>query len=157
DDPAVPLPGGEQSERRGDQLPDAQGGGGFEALARDREPGPAHELNGLRKPPPPRPGAGVPFALQRRTEIPEEPLIQDENPMTTRIVSRTIPLSLMMILGGALPSPDRWPGLGSAHGQAVSQPKPQAADPKARSEDRSAVRAAMQSFVKAFESRDPKT
>src|SRR5437870_4269899 len=75
--------------------------------------------------------------------------------MTWRIAFRVVPLALM-ILGGALPGPGRWSWLGSARAQPEAQAKPKAAEADARREDRAAIRAAMQSFVKAFQSGDAK-
>jgi uncharacterized protein (TIGR02246 family) len=57
-----------------------------------------------------------------------------------------------LILAGS----GRWPGANSALAQVEARPKARAADPDARPEDHAAVRAAMQSFVKAFESGDAK-
>jgi uncharacterized protein (TIGR02246 family) len=78
------------------------------------------------------------------------------SPTVPRVV---VPLTLM-ILVGALRGPDGWTGLGSARAQVASEPgsgpQLQPTDPDARREDRAAIRAAMQSFVKAFESGDAK-
>ena len=76
--------------------------------------------------------------------------------MILRTPCRTVAASaIVLLLAGAA-----GPWLGRAHGQvsaktkASSQPPPAAAD--ARNEDRAAIRASLESFVKAFESRDAK-
>jgi uncharacterized protein (TIGR02246 family) len=77
--------------------------------------------------------------------------------MTIRKSFRAAIASALLILVGALSGPEEWMGLGSARAQDATKPgssPPQPADPGARTADRAAVRAAMQSFVKAFEAGD---
>jgi uncharacterized protein (TIGR02246 family) len=59
---------------------------------------------------------------------------------------------------GAIAAPECCPWFRQARAQVGTDPKaqPQPAPPDARIEDRAAIRAALESFVKAFESRDPK-
>jgi uncharacterized protein (TIGR02246 family) len=69
----------------------------------------------------------------------------------TRLVTPTL-----LILGVSLLGVGVWSALGSAVAQTEGRPKPAAADAATRPEDQAAIRAAMQSFVKAFGLKDAK-
>jgi len=73
--------------------------------------------------------------------------------MLLRIPRRTAFVLVPLALVGAVLSLRGEVGISSAQAQQASPPNSQAAD---RPEDRAAVRSAMQSFVKSFESRDAK-
>lgn len=78
--------------------------------------------------------------------------------MTSRTPFGSAVLPALLILAGAVMGPEGWTGTGLARAQEATksetlpQPRPAAAD--ARTEDRAAIRAAMQSFVKAFKTGD---
>jgi uncharacterized protein (TIGR02246 family) len=75
--------------------------------------------------------------------------------MLPRRVLGVVAATALLIMASAFPVPMLSPGLRPARAQAVTKGAP-TADADARSKDRAAVRALMQGFVKAFESRDAK-
>src|SRR5262249_48017871 len=79
-------------------------------------------------------------------------------PMLPRTVLGVVTATALLIMASAFPVFVLPPGFRSARAQAVAKGAPKAgaptADADSRSKDRAAVRAAMQGFVKAFESRD---
>jgi uncharacterized protein (TIGR02246 family) len=74
--------------------------------------------------------------------------------MWSRISYRFALPSALLITAGAIGALQCFPWFGQARAQSGSQPQP--APPDGRDQDRAAVRAALDSFVKAFESRDAK-
>jgi uncharacterized protein (TIGR02246 family) len=80
--------------------------------------------------------------------------------MFSRTAQRAAAMTALFIMASALPVPTWCPGPRLARAQSAAKNAPQAgaraADADPRAKDRAAVRATMQSFVKAFESRDAK-
>src|SRR5262245_19520165 len=80
--------------------------------------------------------------------------------MLARTSFRAVATVALLIIASAFPAPIPWPGPRPARAQPAakkgSQARPPSADKDPRVQDRAAVRAAMQSFVKAFESREAK-
>jgi uncharacterized protein (TIGR02246 family) len=80
--------------------------------------------------------------------------------MSSRNPLWVVAAAALLVMAWAFAGPLRWSGLSPARAQSAAKgagqagPQPAGADP--RPQDRAAVRAAMQSFVKAFQSRDPK-
>jgi uncharacterized protein (TIGR02246 family) len=78
--------------------------------------------------------------------------------MWSRIARRIGAPSALLLVAGAIAAPECCTSPRQARAQAgtEAQAAPQLATPDARNEDRAAIRGALDSFVKAFESRDPK-
>jgi uncharacterized protein (TIGR02246 family) len=78
--------------------------------------------------------------------------------MQSANASRIVVPSALLLIAGAVAAPECGPWLRALPAQAATEPRAQAqpSAPGGRDEDRAAVRAALDSFVKAFESRDAK-